>query len=91
MVLILPVCRTPVAAVLFPFLVFFTNACDSSVSLLRDVSEGVIRWNFEWRRRLFVWEENLLTELREVISQVALSDEKDRWSWLPDSGGEVRV
>jgi hypothetical protein len=80
-----------VAAVLFPFLVFFTNACDSSVSLLRDVSEGVIRWNFEWRRRLFFWEENLLTELREVIGQVVLSDKKDRRSWLPDSGGEFRV
>jgi hypothetical protein len=59
--------------------------------LLRDVSEGVIRWNFEWRRRLFFWEENLLTELREVIGQVVLSDEKDRRSWLPDSGGEFRV
>jgi hypothetical protein len=48
-------------------------------------------WNFQWRRRLFVWESVLLDELMVVLNTVVLSDEQDKWVWKPDSNGVFSV
>jgi hypothetical protein len=75
----------------FPRFFSISTQKSSSVSSIRDLSAGVMGWNLEWRRRLFVCEENLQTELREVINQVVLTDDRDRWGWIPNNGSELTV
>jgi hypothetical protein len=36
-------------------------------------------WNFKWRRRFFVWENELLTKLLELIGDTTLSFVNDTW------------
>jgi hypothetical protein len=45
-----------------------------------------VGWNLNWRRRLFVWETDLLNELLFMLNSVIVSEEEDRWNWL---GGKV--
>jgi hypothetical protein len=40
-------------------------------------------WRFDWRRRFFVWEEELLEELKEVVNLFVQRAEPDRWGWRP--------
>ncbi|KAK2446576.1 hypothetical protein QL285_017365 [Trifolium repens] len=75
----------------FPRLFSISLQQNDSVSALRGAEDGVERWNFVWRRRLFVWEENLLSDLREVINNVTLVNERDRWGWIPNAGGDFSV
>jgi hypothetical protein len=49
--------------------------------MINEVWEGVSRWDLWWRRRLFVWEEELLGELREALPLLELSQEEDAWFW----------
>jgi hypothetical protein len=50
------------------------NKLDSSSSKLEDGG----RWDFSWRRRLFVWEENqILGDLGGFVRV----DEEDKWRW----------
>ncbi|MCH80638.1 putative ribonuclease H protein [Trifolium medium] len=44
------------------------------------------QWNLLWRRRLFVWEEELLLQLLQLIATTILLDREDRWKWVPDKG-----
>jgi len=43
--------------------------------------EGGGRWNFSWRRHLFVWEVSLLDELLGMLEGVVLGGEEDVWQW----------
>jgi hypothetical protein len=58
-----------------------------------DVWDGtdIGRWNFNWRRRLFVWEETLKEELVGVLQSISLTAEEDKWSWTIDSNGGFSV
>jgi hypothetical protein len=38
-------------------------------------------WAFRWRRRLFVWEENLLINLLGDLECFVTTLEEDRWRW----------
>jgi hypothetical protein len=38
-----------------------------------------------------VWEENLVSDLLETISTMVLSDDRDRWGWSFNDGGEFTV
>lgn len=50
------------------------------------IASGV-EWTFDWRWRLFVWEEQLLNDLREDLVGVRLGVEEDGWRWrLEDEG-----
>jgi hypothetical protein len=42
---------------------------------------GVWLWGWLWRRNLFVWEENLMQQLLDLLSQVTVSEANDRWVW----------
>ncbi|MCI22138.1 RNA-directed DNA polymerase (Reverse transcriptase) [Trifolium medium] len=45
-------------------------------------------WNFKCRRRFFVWEDELLTQLMEVIGEVIFSRFDDSWVCaIGDDGG----
>ena len=39
------------------------------------------RWAFRWRRRLFVWEENIFTNLLGALEGFVRSNEEDKWRW----------
>jgi hypothetical protein len=44
-----------------------------------------------WRRRLFVWKEELIVGLRVALPSLVLSDVEDDWSWLPGEMGMFSV
>ncbi len=47
---------------------------------------------WQWRRRLWVWEEELVEECRDCLVTVTLQDSSfDRWLWLPDPIGGYTV
>ena len=47
------------------------------------VVDGGGAW--QWRRRLWVWEEALVEECRDLLLTVSLQESSvDRWVWLPD-------
>jgi hypothetical protein len=75
----------------FPRLFSLSLQNESTVAELRWVELGIMNWNLLWRRRLFVWEENLVYDLLEAISTVVLSNELDRWGWSFNDGGEFTV
>ena len=53
---------------------------------LRGWGEGGGAW--QWRRRLWVWEEELLKECRLLLLNVSLQPlSYDVWQWLPDPSG----
>jgi hypothetical protein len=49
------------------------------------------RWNFSWRRQLFVWENNLLLELLDILDGFVWSDGVDRWKWRLEDDGTFSV
>jgi hypothetical protein len=75
----------------FPRLYSIVIQKDSSVADMRIPLQGEYTWNFEWRRRLFVWEEDLVVQLKEALALVVLSDDRDRWVWVPNSSGAFTV
>ena len=47
---------------------------------------------WQWRRRLWAWEEELVGECRELLSNVTLQDNTtDAWHWLLDQTGGYSV
>jgi hypothetical protein len=46
----------------------------------------VNRWNFDWRRELFVWESHLLHDLIVRLEEVVLGDGPDCWVWKWEEG-----
>jgi hypothetical protein len=68
---------------LFPRLFAISNQKEASVADIWNSGEEHERWNLQWRRRFFVWEENLLEDLLLVINAAQISDRGDSWSWQP--------
>ena len=57
---------------------------------LLGVDVGGEAW--QWRRRLWAWEENLVEECMTLLLTVSLQKSSiDRWLWLPDQGGGYSV
>ncbi|CAJ2643030.1 unnamed protein product [Trifolium pratense] len=48
-------------------------------------------WTFSWRRALFLWEEELVVRLRDLLATVNLLMEDDGWKWVPDPEGVFSV
>lgn len=56
----------------------------------RGWEEGGEAWS--WRRRLWVWEEELLAECRTLLANVVVqSDVSDRWQWELDKNDGYKV
>ncbi|GAU10007.1 hypothetical protein TSUD_120060 [Trifolium subterraneum] len=66
------------------------NGTEASVGDARNWN-GEDLWQFNWRRRLFVWENTLLEDLLAVLIQVILLVEEDQWIWRPEDGGKFSV
>jgi hypothetical protein len=69
----------------FPRLFSILIQQQATVASLRP-SNGEEGWNLLWRRRLFVWESNLLIEMMKLINHISLTGEVDRWTWI---GGDT--
>ncbi|MCI51708.1 hypothetical protein A2U01_0072952, partial [Trifolium medium] len=44
-------------------------------------TNGRWRWLFEWRRRLFQWEGELVKQLLLVLDSATLNADEDKWGW----------
>lgn len=52
-------------------------------------SEGAWHWGWLWRTPLFSWEEEMLSQLHNLLGAVSLDQStKDKWVWLEDPSGE---
>ncbi|PNX97438.1 cysteine-rich receptor-like protein kinase [Trifolium pratense] len=49
---------------------------------LGSVADGQWRWELQWRRNLFVWEEEQYNVLIELIAPFVPNDQHDKWMWL---------
>jgi hypothetical protein len=49
------------------------------------------RWALDWRRNLFVWEQDLVNELMLILNAVSVTAAVDRWVWLEDVSGDFSV
>ncbi|GAU26515.1 hypothetical protein TSUD_361480 [Trifolium subterraneum] len=76
---------------LFPRLFSIATHKEALVNEVRVVTEGLNLWNWEWRRRLFVWEQELLVSLTETLPLLVLSGEEDVWYWRLEDGGVFTV
>jgi hypothetical protein len=47
---------------------------------------GDWKWYLTWRRHLFVWEEELLQELMDILVLANITNVNDRWDWKPGNG-----
>jgi hypothetical protein len=75
----------------FPRLFLISTQKEASVAHLWNSGTEVNKWYVMWRRRLFVWEENLVEELMEIINMVTLSNTTDKWGWIPENNAEFSV
>jgi hypothetical protein len=78
-------------AVLFPRLFSLSSQKDGTVKDMYERVGDSLQWRFNWRRRLFRWEEELVNELHTLLEQVRVSEEEDCWWWLPDPDGVFSV
>jgi hypothetical protein len=77
--------------VLYPRLYSIASNQEWKVGEMWGGSRGGWRWNFEWRRELFVWEGDLFHNLIERLEGVILGDSPDCWVWKPEEGGGFSV
>jgi len=63
-----------------------------SVSAMCNLGWGIDGGAWQWRRRLFAWEEELVGKLRILLENVNLQvTRKDRWLWRLDSSSNYNV
>lgn len=77
--------------VAFPRLFLVSNCQDGCVVEFGSWVERVWWWHLQWRRRLFVWEEELVEELLGFIRLIPSVHEEDSWVWRGDPSGVFSV
>jgi hypothetical protein len=70
----------------FPRLFGISTQKENLVCDVGSWVSGVWTWKLEWRRNFFVWEEEILQDLLDVLNHVNITLDEDRWVWNP--GGE---
>ncbi|MCH79829.1 hypothetical protein A2U01_0000587, partial [Trifolium medium] len=70
----------------FPRLFSISSQKEASVAEVRSSHNGIVGWRLDWRRMFFEWEQVLFNDLLEIINPVSISEEEDRWGWLPERG-----
>ncbi|PNX72488.1 glycerol kinase, partial [Trifolium pratense] len=75
----------------FPRLFSLSVQREAVISDLAILNGDGIIWNFSWRRRLFIWEEELVSGLQKLLQGVRLSRETDKWWWNPEPEGLFSV
>jgi hypothetical protein len=67
----------------FPRLFGISTQKEALVSEMGCWENGVWRWELLWRRNFFVWEEELVDELMEVLALATITTLDDNWLWNP--------
>ncbi|PNX95580.1 F-box family protein [Trifolium pratense] len=75
----------------FPRLFSLSLQKEAKVRELVSVEGGKYNWNFIWRRRLFIWEEESVAQLVTFLANVRLSMAEDKWRWVVDAEGSFSV
>ncbi|GAU51224.1 hypothetical protein TSUD_412300 [Trifolium subterraneum] len=75
----------------FPRLFQVSINQESQVGSFGKWDGGVWVWEFRWRRRLFVWEQELLHGLLVLLDSVSMSLSADSWSWKFEPSGMYSV
>ncbi|GAU27882.1 hypothetical protein TSUD_159760 [Trifolium subterraneum] len=75
----------------FPRLFLVSAQQDSSVFEVAQRIPGRRGWDLKWRRRLFVWEEELRDLLENVLTPIELSNVEDVWKCHHSIGGLFSV
>jgi hypothetical protein len=74
----------------FPRLYSISTQKEDTVATVRGEPNS-LTWNFRWRRRFFVWENEQLEELLDVVNSTTLLEMEDSWRWKPDKDGSFSV
>jgi hypothetical protein len=61
----------------FPLLFGISNRKEATVREMLLGEDGSVDWNFNWRRRLFVWEEALFNDMLALLNGVTVSTRTD--------------
>jgi hypothetical protein len=75
----------------FPRLFGVSTQQDKLVCEVGRWDSGVWRWELEWRRNFFVWEEDLFHELMGLLDQATITLDDDRWKWNPGADDAFSV
>ncbi|GKV32990.1 hypothetical protein SLEP1_g41549 [Rubroshorea leprosula] len=76
----------------FPRLFLVSTDKDKRISQMGTWKEDKWQWTLHWRRSLYVWEEDKLTEMLEIInSTLPVKGQKDCWEWRHNKEGEYSV
>ncbi|MCH79402.1 LINE-1 reverse transcriptase like [Trifolium medium] len=78
-------------SVKFPRLYSLSTQKEATVRDLVVVVGERRNWNFLWRRRLFLWEEDSVSQLLALLENLNLSNEEDKWRWVLSTEGEFSV
>jgi hypothetical protein len=65
----------------FPRLYGISTQKEGLIANLGVWIDGGWRWNLEWRRHFFVWEQPLYLQLVNVIEQFQPNQREDVWNW----------
>ncbi|XP_024626859.1 uncharacterized protein [Medicago truncatula] len=71
----------------YPRLFSISSQKEDSVGMVGEVLESGVEWNFVWRRRLFVWEGQLVDDLRDDLRGFRFVDGEDGWRWKLEEDG----
>ena len=76
----------------FPRLFFVSSQKQNYITDMGIWDDGVWNWRFEWRRRLFSWEEHMVGDLLLAITQHSLIERvEDDWLGSFDSSSSFSV
>jgi hypothetical protein len=75
----------------FPRLYNLSSRKDATIGDLCNSIDGVITWNFGWRREPFLWKQNLIDNVLALLNGFTLGTVNDKWWWTPDDGGFFSV
>lgn len=75
----------------FPRLFTITTNQEATIQDMWMPSTNGGRWNFSWRRQLFVWENNLLVELEGILDGFVWRGGDDSWRWKLEEDGIFSV
>jgi hypothetical protein len=70
--------------VTFPRLYSLSNQKEGKVADFLVDQGGSKVWTFVWRRNLFQWEYELVSNLLNLLEPVVLSTVEDCWCWVPE-------
>lgn len=86
-----PWCGSTVLRVRFSRLYHLSLQVDGLVGDLGHWEGGIWVWDLSWRRPLFVWEYDLLTDLLEVAKRHSRIVREDAWYWSISPDGRYSV